>query len=149
MKTHKYLYLYISDDQTEVLLSRSGLVVRPRGFSAPIGKWIKFTNEDFFKQCVFILCGLLDEDPLWHDEDGKSIREADSNKKGMSSTVKKYFKKFKDLGVSKGGAGPPGITITGAKAIDGIRFSFLETESPSEVAEKFKEAMIKCRWWEE
>lgn len=148
MKTLKSVYLYVSDNQTEVLISRSGLVHDPLGFSAPIGEWIKFQHDDFFRQCSIVLGILLDEEPLWHDNNGDSMKSADANEKNMSRAAKKYLKKFKMLFVTTGGYGPPGITVTGAKIIDEIRFSFTETEPPSEVAEKFRTALVKSGWWE-
>lgn len=147
MEIHKSLYIYISDDRSEVWISRSGFVRKPLGFSSPIGKWIKLSDRYFFDEVVNILSVLLDEEPLWHDELGESMDDADANRRKMSPSEKKYFKKFIELDVSRGGSGPPGITTTGAKSSDDIKFSFAENESAKEVEAKFKNALVSRGWW--
>ena len=147
MEKHRSLYLYISDDRSEVWISRSGLVRKPLGFSAPIGEWVKMSDRHFFDEAVNVLSVLLDEESLWHDEVGGSMDDADANRRKMSTSEKKYLKKFVELDVTRGGAGPPGITITGAKSSDDIRFSFLENESAKEVEAKFKDALVGRGWW--
>lgn len=147
MDTHKTLYLYISDDRSEVWISRSGFVRNPLGFSAPIGGFVKMSDRYFFDEVVNVLSVLLDEDSLWHDESGNSIDDAEANRRKMNAAAKKHFKKFIELDVSRGGAGPPGITITGANASDDIRFSFLESELAEDVESKFKDALVNRGWW--
>jgi hypothetical protein len=148
MKEIKSIDLYVSDDQSEVLVSRRALIHQPEGFSARIGSLIHFGHQEFFANVTGVLKEFLEEEVLWHHEKWPVVGLAEIDRTPRSPAMRKYLKRFKLLSAASGGYYPPGLRVSGHDLRDEISFLFQQDETPGAVAAMFRDALAKCHWWE-
>jgi hypothetical protein len=148
MKEVKSVDLFVSDDRSEVLVSRRAMIHQPAGFSARIGSMIHFGHAEFFNDVSGILRGFLEEETLWHHEKWPAVGVSEIDRTPRSAAMRKYLKKFKQLSVVTGGYNPPGISVSGLDSRDEIQFTFPAGEAAVAVAGLFRDALVKSHWWE-
>lgn len=148
IKELKSVDLFVSDDRSEVLVSRRAMIHNPAGFSARIGSLIHFGHLEFFSDVRGILTGFLDEEIFWHHEMWPEVGLSEVDRTPKSGAMRKYLKKFKQLSVVTGGYNPPGISVNGLDSRDEIQINFHAGDGPAAVAEMFREALVKSHWWE-
>jgi hypothetical protein len=148
MKEVKSIDLFVSDDQSEVLVSRRAMIHKPEGFSARIGSLIHFGHLEFFGDVSGILTGFLEEETLRHHEKWPAVGGSEIDRTPKSGAMRKYLKRFKQLSVVTGGYNPPGISVSGLDSRDEIHFTFQSGDDSVAVAEMFCDALVKAHWWE-
>jgi hypothetical protein len=144
----KSIDLFVSDDRSEVLVSRRAMIHKPEGFCARIGSLIHFGHLEFFRDVTGILTGFLAQERLWHHEKWPAVGLSEIDRTPKSAAMRKYLRKFKQLSVVTGGYNPPGISVSGLDSRDEIDFTFQERESSAVVAGMFRDALVRSRWWE-
>ena len=148
MKELKSIDLFVSDDQSEVLVSRRAMIHKPEGFCARIGSLIHFGHREFFRDVTGILTGFLVEERLWHHEKWPAVGLSEIDRTPKPAAMRKYLKKFKQLSVVTGGYNPPGIFVSGLDLRDEISFAFQGNESSAVAAGMFRDALVRSHWWE-